>query len=172
MAQCECSAQPSSMSSHLFALPPLLWKQVECCRILTNPIPPVFAYYTKLAVRDRPDPGTMWHFAAIECSTMALVTFLHASNRGVVWFRCYESRMGQSDCSYLSRFYLALTIALIITALLRSSLIALLILPVHKWNSVEKWKWIGRVLTVCPFGFYTDLATGLYRTWMRRFLRH
>lgn len=53
------------------------------------------------------------------------------------------------------------------TALLRSSLITLLIPPLHIGRIVAQQKSIGRLMIVCIFSLHRALPMDVYKTWLK-----
>lgn len=78
-----------------------LWERVEWGRVLTVPILPFLWYYTNSAFDDRPGCKEVWHIAAMQFVTMALVQFLHAAERHVVRLQSYDWQIGQGGCGVL-----------------------------------------------------------------------
>lgn len=74
-----------------------------CGRVLNEPTPLVLAYYTSLVVGDCPGVGVVLHIAAIELVTMALVWCLHAAERGVIGFQCYDHWISEGGSRVLIR---------------------------------------------------------------------
>lgn len=76
---------------------------MECCHFLTVPNR-VSETYTNLVVDGRPCSAAVLLIAVNEFVTMALVRFIHTSERGVIDLQCYDARMDLGVCVVLILF--------------------------------------------------------------------
>lgn len=111
----------------------VLQECVECCCVLTVPIPPILKYYSSLVVDDRLGAAVIWPLLPNNtpqwcwwCSFMLPTRIWSGSSV----FQCYDPRTSQGGFGRLSCFLLAFAVASIITASHYWSRAALLIPPV------------------------------------------
>lgn len=103
---------------------------MECFCVLTVASSQVLTYFTNQGVYKCPGSARAELVAVSELATIALVCFHHALEQGVVRFQFCKSCIAQGGCRFLVCIRLASIVAPIITALLHSSLITPLLLPV------------------------------------------
>lgn len=91
---------PPLKGTRLYAGRPCSWERVECCRILTVPTPPFWAYYFELRVQL--SSRRRWRKVCCQpqiCYNVASAIF--TGKHAVVVFSCYESLLGQGGCGFL-----------------------------------------------------------------------
>lgn len=130
------------------------------------------AYYKNFFVGELLSATVVWHVAVIELFKLPLVRFLHAAEKGVVEFQCYEPKMGQCGCrvlvplssfAYRTIHYCGFS-SIFVGCKGNSALLISFI--------VTQQKSICRVLVVSTTCFHPTLPDGLYRTGLKPFFHH
>lgn len=128
-------------------------------------------YYSNFVVDERRGTATVWHVAALEFGTMALVPFFTVRSGASLDFHVMTRRWVKVVAEHSSLFLLAFAVALIIKALRPLSPVVHLIHFSDIWCIVDQTKSIGRLWTLCPIG-YTASPMAVCTTWSTCFFRH